>query len=197
MQDLFTTAPIVVKQPKRFFIDESEYHCYDGHGRHIAHVHEVGLDGGMQALRLLAGNTAGFARKVMINDAWRRPQLYIEKSWSMFTATTTVAYPDGRPIGYIDQDFTFFKAGFRLLDPWKRHLGTISGNLLGFEFQITDAYEHEIARVDRRVPDVGEFFTAADTYVLWPRYPALPEPLKTLVIASGITIDLVLMEGKR
>lgn len=197
MQDFFNTAPIVVKQPKRFFIDESEYHCYDRFGHHIAHVHEVGLSGGMQALRFAVGNTAGFQRKLMVNDAWRRPRLYIEKSWSMFTATTLIAQPDGRPIGYIDQDFKFFKAGFRLLDPWKRHIGTISGNVFGFDFQVADHQEHEVARVNRQFPDVGEFFTAADTYVLWPRYPNLPEPLKTLVVASGITIDLVLLEGKR
>ncbi|WP_343233671.1 phospholipid scramblase-related protein [Streptomonospora sp. PA3] len=197
MQDLFNTAPIVVKQPKRFLIDQSEYYCYDRSGNHLAHVYEVGLDGGMQALRIFAGNTAGFQRKLMVNDAWRRPRLYIEKSWALFTATTTIAHPDGRPIGYIEQDFKFFKAGFRLLDPWKRHIGTISGNFFGFDFQVSDAHEHEVARVNRQMPDIGELFTAADSYVLWPRYPNLPEPLKTLVVASGITIDLVLMEGKR
>ncbi|MDA0566622.1 scramblase [Streptomonospora sp. S1-112] len=197
MQDLFNTAPIVVKQPKRFFIDESEYHCYDRDGRHLAHVHEVGLDGGMKALRFMAGNTAGFARKLMVNDAWRRPRLYIEKSWSLWTASTTIAHPDGTPIGYIDQDFKLFKAGFRLLDPWKRHLGTIKGDFWGFDFKIVDHTDHEVAKVNRQVADLGDLFTAADTYVLWPRYPTLPEPLRTLVIASGITVDLVLAEGKR
>ncbi|MDA8369270.1 MAG: phospholipid scramblase-related protein [Nocardiopsaceae bacterium] len=197
MQDFFNTSPIVVKQPKRFFIDESEYHCYDQYGRHLAHIHEVGLDSGMQALRFLAGNTAGFARKLMVNDAYRRPRLYIEKSWAMWTASTTIAWPNGQPIGYIDQDFKLFKAGFRLLDPWKRHLGTIKGDFWGFDFQILDANNHEVARVNRKVADLGELFTAADTYVLWSRYPNLPEPLKTLVIASGITVDLVLAEGKR
>ncbi|WP_141926072.1 phospholipid scramblase-related protein [Haloactinospora alba] len=195
MQDLFHTSPIVVKQPKRFLVDESEYNCFDQYTRHLAHVHEVDLGAGMHALRFLANNTTGFARKVMVNDAWRRPRLYIEKSWAMFTATTTVAWPNGTPIGYIDQDFAFFKAGFRLLDPFKRHIGTIQGNFWGRNFQITDANEHEVARVNQQFPDVGEFFTPANTYVLWQRYPALPEPLNTLVVSSGIVIDLVLAEG--
>ncbi|WP_017622731.1 phospholipid scramblase-related protein [Nocardiopsis chromatogenes] len=195
--DLFNTVPIVVKQPKRFFVDESEYYCYDAHGRLAAHVHEVGLSGGMKALRFVAENTAGFARKLMVNDAWGRPRLYIEKSWAMFTATTTIAYPDGRPIGYIDQDFKLFKASFRLLDAWKQQVGTVRGNFGAFEFQILDNNEHEVGRVDRNFPNLGEFFTAADSYQVWQRYPNLPDPLKTLAVASGIAIDLVLLEGKR
>ncbi len=195
--DLFNTVPIVVKQPKRFLIDESEYYCYDAHGRPVAHIHEVGLDGGMKALRFIADNTAGFARKLMVNDAWGYPRLYIEKSWAMFTATTTIAYPDGRPIGYIDQDFKLFKASFRLLDAWKQPVGAVKGNFGAFEFQITDNHEHEVGRVDRNFPSFGEFFTAADSYQVWQRYPNLPDPLKTLAVASGIAIDLVLLEGKR
>ncbi|WP_106582038.1 LURP-one-related/scramblase family protein [Murinocardiopsis flavida] len=195
--DLFNTAPVVVKQPKRYFVDKSEYFCYDTQGRQIAHVHEADLGAGMQALRFMAKNTTGFARTVRVDDAWGRPRLVIEKKWSMWTAQTVISVPGGPPIGYIDQDFKLFKAGFRLLDPYKRHLGTIKGDFWGFDFEIVDANEHPIAKVNRHVADLGELFTAADTYVLWPRYPNLPEPLKTLVVASGITVDLVLAEGQR
>lgn len=89
------------------------------------------------------------------------------------------------------------QGGVSAAGPWKRHLGTIKGDFWGFDFKIVDHTDHEIAKVNRQVADLGDLFTAADTYVLWPRYPTLPEPLKTLVIASGITVDLVLAEGKR
>ncbi|GAB3480036.1 phospholipid scramblase-related protein [Nocardiopsis coralliicola] len=194
--DLFDTVPIIVKQPKRFFIDESEYHCFNGRGRHVAHVREIGLSGGMQALRIMAKNTSGFARRLVVEDAWRRPRLVIDKQWSLFTASTTIALPDGRPVGYIDQDFRLFKAGFRLLDAWKQPVGTIAGDFWGFQFRLEDAGGHEVAKVDRSVPDLGELFSSADSYVLWRRYPNLPEPLRTLVLASGITVDLVIAEGK-
>ncbi|WP_051065319.1 phospholipid scramblase-related protein [Nocardiopsis potens] len=196
VEDLFDTVPIIVKQPKRFFVDESEYHCYDAHGRHVAHIYEEGLDGGMRALRFLAENTSGFARKLVVNDAYRRPRLRIHKQWSLWTASTGIMLADGTPVGYIDQDFRLFKAGFRLLDGWKRQVGMLNGDFWGFRFRIDDASGHEVAKVDRSVPDLGEFFTAADSYVLWRRYPNLPEPLRTLVLAAGITVDLVLAEGK-
>ncbi|MFE3459995.1 LURP-one-related/scramblase family protein [Nocardiopsis aegyptia] len=195
--DFFAANPLLVKQPKRFMVDESEYHCFDEHGRQVAHVHEPNLDTGMRVLRHLVDNTAGFQRKVVVNDMYRRPRLMIDKQWSWMTATTSVSWPDGRPVGTIEQDRKFFKAGFTLLDPWKRKLGTIEGNFVGREFRINDHNGHEVARVDRSIPSLGEAFTAADTYVLRHRYPTLPEPLRTLVVASGIAIDLVLREGSR
>ncbi|GAA3727802.1 uncharacterized protein YxjI [Spinactinospora alkalitolerans] len=197
MDDLFNTAPILVKQPKRYFVDRSEYFCYNRQGQQIAHIDEVGLNAGMQALRLLADSAENFGRKLMVNDASHRPRLMIEKEWSLWTASTVISVPNGPPIGYIDQDFKLFKAGFRLLDPYKQHIGTIKGDFWGFDFQILDAREHEVAKVNRHVADLGEYFTDADTYVLWQRYPNLPEPLKTLVVASGITVDLVLAEGRK
>jgi uncharacterized protein YxjI len=195
--DFFAANPLLVKQPKRFMIDESEYHCFDQRGQQLAHVYEPDLDTGMRVLRHFVDNTAGFRRKVVVNDMYRRPRLVIDKQWSWMTATTTVSWPDGRPVGTIEQDLKFFKAGFTLMDPWKRKLGTIEGNFVGREFVINDHNGHEVARVDRTVPDLGELFTAADTYVLRHRYPTLPEPLRTLVVASGIAIDLVLREGSR
>lgn len=195
VMDFFSTNPLMVKQPKRFMVDVSEYYCFNQYGYQVAHVHEVGADGAMQALRFFARSTSGFERKVIINDSYRRPRLIIQKHWSFMTASTSVNLPDGSPVGTIEQDMKFFESAFTLLDPWKRQIGAIEGDLFAHDFRINDHNRHEIARVDRQVPDWGEVFTSADTYVLRQRYPSLPEPLRTLVMASGIAIDLVLHEG--
>lgn len=71
------------------------------------------------------------------------------------TATTHVVWPDGRPVGTIEQDFAFFKPGFTLIDPWKRRIGTIEGDFFARDFRINDHQGHEVARVDRRLPDLG------------------------------------------
>ncbi|MFY7065465.1 phospholipid scramblase-related protein [Nocardiopsis changdeensis] len=194
--DFFSANPLLVRQPKRFLVDESEYHCFDGHGRRLAHVREEGLDTGRRIARHLAASYGVSSnRRVVVHDG-RGPRLVIEKQWSWMTATTTVQWPDGRPVGSIEQDVAFFKAKFGLLDPWKRPLGSIEGDFLARDFRINDTGGHEVARVDRRVPDLGELFTSADSYALHHRYPALPEPLRTMVVASGIAIDLVLLEGR-
>jgi uncharacterized protein YxjI len=111
------------------------------------------------------------------------------------TATTAVSLPDGRPVGTIEQDLKFFGSEFTLLDPWKRKIGSIGGDFVGRDFRITDHHGHEVARVDRALPDLGEVLTSADSYALHHRYPTLPEPLRTLIVASAIAIDLVLREG--
>lgn len=194
--DIFAANPLLVRQPKRFMVDVSDYEVYDGHGRQIAWAREQGADGGVQVLRQLSRNTGGFDRRVHVSDLYGQQRLVIQKHWSWMTATTSVSLPNGQPVGTIEQDLKFFGAKFTLLDPWKRQIGTIEGDFVGRDFRISDHNGHEVARVDRRFPDLGELFTAADSYALHHRYPTLPEPLRTLIVASSIAIDLVLREGK-
>src|SRR5699024_11671885 len=101
---------------------------------------------------------------------------------------------DGPPLGTIEQDFSFVKSGLTRRDAWKRRVGTIEGDFFAKDVRISDHQRHEVARVDRRVPELGELLSAADTYAMHRRYPSLPEPLNTLVVASTIIIDLVLHE---
>ena len=193
--DIFAANPLLVKQPKRFMVDVSDYMVYDAYGRQIAWAREQGADAGMQVLRHLARSTGGFERRVYVTDLYGHHRLVIQKHWSWMTATTAVNFPDGRPVGTIEQDLKFFGSKFSLLDPWKRPVGYIEGDFVGHDFKITDHAAHEVARVDRKIPDMGEIFTSADSYALHHRYPSLPEPLRTLVVASAIAIDLVLREG--
>ncbi|WP_017603221.1 LURP-one-related/scramblase family protein [Nocardiopsis alkaliphila] len=194
--DIFNANPLLVRQPKRFMVDLSDYEVFDVHGRQIAQVREQGAGGGMQVLRALSRSTSGFERRVHVDDVYGRTRLVIRKHWSWMTASTSVNLPDGRPVGSIEQDLKFFGSQFSLMDPEKRTIGTIEGDFTALDFRIKDHAEHEIARVDRRVPDLGEMFTTADSYALHQRYPSLPQPLGTLVVASAIAIDLVLREGK-
>lgn len=194
--DIFAANPLLVRQPKRFMVDVSDYEVYDQYGRQVAWAREQGADGGMQVLRYLAKNTGGFERRVHITDLHGHQRLAIRKHWSWMTATTSVSLPDGRPVGTIEQDLKFFGSKFTLLDAWKRQVGAIEGDFVGLDFRVSDHNGHEVARVDRKLPDLGELFTSADSYALHHRYPTLPEPLRTLIVASAIAIDLVLREGK-
>ncbi|MEU3019763.1 MULTISPECIES: phospholipid scramblase-related protein [unclassified Nocardiopsis] len=194
--DIFTANPLLVRQPKRFMVDLSDYEVFDAFGRQVGWAREQGASGGVQVLRQLSRSTGGFERLVHVTDLNGAVRLVIRKHWSWMTATTSVSLPDGRPVGTIEQDLKFFGSQFTLLDGWKRKVGVIEGDLVGRDFRINDHNGHEVARVDRRLPDLGELFTAADSYALHHRYPSLPEPLRTLVVASAIAIDLVLREGK-
>lgn len=194
--DIFDTNPLLVRQPKRFLADLSDYEVFDNHGRQVAQVREQGAGGGMQVLRALYRGTGGFARRVHVDDMFGHTRLIIQKHWSWVTASTSVLLPNGRLVGSIEQGMRFFGARFTLRDPDKHTIGVIEGDVVGMDFRIKDPADHEVARVDRNIPDLGEVFTTADSYVLHRRYSSLPQPLDTLVVASAIAIDLVLHEGK-
>jgi hypothetical protein len=158
----------------------------DGHGRQIAHVYEEDASAGMGVVRYIA--SAMVPRKVIVNDMHQRPLLAIEKHGR--GRTTSVTWPDGRTVGTIENESGFTKSGFALLDPWERRIGSLKGDLLANNnFVVYDEADHEMARVNRTASPHGGF---GDAYLLRRRYPTLPEPLNTLVVASGIVIDLVM-----
>ncbi|NYJ35970.1 LURP-one-related/scramblase family protein [Nocardiopsis aegyptia] len=183
--DLFTADPLLTVQPGVQPGTEAEYYFLNGHGQQVARAYEENVSAGMSVARFVA--SAMVPRKVLIDDMHRRPLLAIEKR--TFGGTTSVTWPDGRPVGTIENESKFSGAGFALLDPWERRLGSAKGDfVLNSDFVVRDDADHEVARVNRtRSPHGG----LGDAYLLRRRYPTLPEPLNTLLVASGIVIDLV------
>jgi hypothetical protein len=153
-------------------------------------------DAGSQLLRAfgpLSGNNA--QRRKVVLDAWQRPRLYIYKEWSIGTGSTSILAPDGGLIGVMEQQFTLFKPEFHLKDAHQRAMGVVKGDFIGHEFQILDHQQHEVCRVNRNFGEIGEAFQTAESYVVWQRYLDLPEPLRTLVLASAVSIDLMVAKG--
>ncbi|MFC7326454.1 LURP-one-related/scramblase family protein [Marinactinospora rubrisoli] len=196
MTDLFTSPVLLVEQPRRYFIDESEYHVHDPQGRPLAHVGELNLNAGRRVLRFVAKDTSNFRRTLQVRAPDGRPLLIIDKQFGFVTPRTLINLPDGRPIGRIDQEFTLLKPKFRLLDAHERPIGEITGDFTGWDFVINDGHGTEVGRVTKRFAGLAsELLTEADRYAVEFRFQ-LPDPLRTLVVASGIALDAVLREGK-
>lgn len=189
--DFFTAVPLLVAQRNPGVAAELEYSCLDGHGRQVAHAREEPVSGGRSVARALLPAVAG--RRVRIGDMLGRPLLVVDKRQSWMTATTTVSRPDGRPVGSVEKDPKFFRAGFALLDPWKQRIGSIEGDLLlNNHFVVDDGEGREAARIDRTRSPYADGLVPPDAYRLVRHYSALPEPLNTLILASVIAIDLTL-----
>src|SRR5699024_6970861 len=134
--EFFSVNLLLLRQPKKFWSWNSEYHCFDPYGRQVAHVHQDTSDSGSRFFQQWM--TGSSQSKVFVRDAWGHVRLVIQKHWALMTATTHVLRPDGRPVGTIEQDFSFFKSGFTLFDPWKRRVGTIEGDFFARDFRISD-----------------------------------------------------------
>ena len=77
-------------------------------------------------------------------------------------------------------------------------IGSINAeNWRAWNFSIRDHYETEVARVTKTWEGLAKtMFTTADNYVVQVHRP-LDEPLRSLVVASALSVDTALKQDKR
>ncbi|MQA86131.1 MAG: scramblase [Streptosporangiales bacterium] len=178
------------------FSVQASYHVFDPNGAALANVREINLSPVMKVLRFFSENSDNFPANLQLSGPHGEPLLIVHKPFAFFHPKTQVRRPDGTLVGYIAKDFKLVGSRFHLLDPSGNRVGEISGDWLGWEFSITDGQGTSIAQVSKRFAGLTkEFFTTADRYAVQIHYQ-LPEPLRSLVIASTVTIDLVLHQSK-
>lgn len=197
MSDLFNSPVLLVEQPRKFFSVEADYQVFDAEGAPLASVQEIQLSTAMKLARhLFSENSANFPAKLQLSAPTGQPLLIVDKPFAFFHPKIKVLRPDGTPVGSITSQFKVMGSRFELHDAHGGELGEVSGNWRGWEFTITDQHGTEIAQVSKQFAGLTkEIFTTADRYAVQLHHQ-LPEPLRSLVIASTVTIDLVLHQEK-
>jgi uncharacterized protein YxjI len=195
--DLFNSPVLLVEQPRNFLAVESRYTVYTPQGLPVAVVGEPGLSSGKKAMRFFMSESAGnFRHTLQVTRPDGMPLLTIDKPFALISPKTQVIWPNGSVAGAIQCEFGL-RPKFTLLDAYDRHLGEIRGDFFGWDFAITDWQGLEIARVNKQWTGLAaEFFTTADRYAVQINFQ-LPDPLRTLVIATAITLDVVLRESRK
>jgi hypothetical protein len=189
MSDLFQAQVLRVEQPRRLPAAKSQYKVFDGHGTLLATASERAVPLRRQATRALFGNGADH-RVVHVERPDGAPLLVLERRPS---AGTWVSGPYGEPIGSLQVDRHLYR--YRLLDAAERPVGRLEGNRLARKFQVFGQEAH-VAQVDKKWTGVAtEVLTTADRYAVEIFQP-LPDPLRVLVVAAPIALDLMLYEGK-
>jgi uncharacterized protein YxjI len=90
------------------------------------------------------------------------------------------------------------KINFGLHDTTDQKLGEIRGeNWRAWNFSIVDATEREVARITKTWEGLAKtMFTTADNYLLDVQ-PECQGPLRWLVFASAVSVDLALKQDAR
>jgi uncharacterized protein YxjI len=194
--DLFTSPVLLVEQPKKVFAVESQYTVFSQYGQPLATVGEPTLSGGKKAMRFLFKEYSNNTRHTLyVTRPDGMPMLVIDKPFALSTPKVQVSWPNGQPVGSIQRHFGL-KPRFTMLDPGERQLAEIRGDFFAWDFTVTDWQGLDIARVNKQWEGLGAaWFTTADRYAVQIQYQ-LPDPLRTLVVATAITIDVVLHENK-
>ncbi len=123
----------------------------------------------------------------------------IRRVWTWFFTTIEISLPNRGVLGYIKQNFTFFKSEFELQDAQKKPLATVTGDWAAWSFEIKHHREGNLATISKKWAGLAkEFFTSADKYVV-----SISETgqqlthMRVFALAAAISIDRILKEKKK
>lgn len=194
---LFDSPVLVVNQKAKIVELTNEYAVYDANGNQLGSVREVGQGMARKALRLLTNVDQYLKHRFEVHDSSGRVVLNVERPAKLIKSTVIVTTPDGNEVGRIRQENAIGKIRFALESGGQRVGGINAENWRAWDFAVTDAQGTEIARIKKTWEGLAKaMFTTADNYVIRVHRP-LDDPLRTLVVASALTVDTALKQDDK
>jgi uncharacterized protein YxjI len=194
---VFTEPVLVVNQKAKLIEVNSEYAIYDGNGRQIGAVRQVGQNMLKKLIRLLGSYDQFMTHKLQVVDMAGSVLLAITRPAKVFKSRVIIADGAGRELGQVLQQNVFGKIKFSL-EAGGAAVGSINAeNWRAWNFSIRDHTDTEVARITKTWEGLAKtMFTTADNYVVQIHRP-LEEPLRSLVVASALSVDTALKQDKR
>jgi uncharacterized protein YxjI len=191
---IFTEPVLVVNQKAKLIEINNEYAIFNQHGQQIGAVRQVGQSLAKKAVRFMGNYDNLMTHKLQLVDGHGNVVLALTKPRALIKPKVIVQDAAGIEIGEIAVQLRLGKAKFNL-EAGGRLWGTINAeNFRAWNFNIQDHTGAEIARVTKTWEGLAKaMFTTADNYVVQIHRP-LEEPLRSLVVASSLTIDLILKQ---
>ncbi len=191
----FDTNSYFIDEKVNMLKFENEYKVFNDHGVQIGSVKQK-LDGGGKILRLLL-NKSMLPFHLDIKDANDQIQASISRGWTFWMSKIAIKNAEGVQIGTVAQKWAFMKPTFKIYNNQEVQIAEINGDWKAWNFNMFDANKNQIGTISKKWAGVAkELFTTADKYnVNLTSEMAQPQD-KIAIIASAITIDMVLKESK-
>jgi Scramblase len=193
MSDPFGSSKLRVEQPRRGPLARSQYKVMDGDGTLLAVADETDKRRRAEKLKsFFPGKSELSARAVLLTTPDGAPLLVVDKQVGRML--TTVLRPGGEVVG----TFRTERVGrrYKLRDGDGKPLGEISVDLGRSNFAISDVDGNRVGHVRKKFNGIAtHLLTTADKYAVEIDDP-VPEPLRTMVVATAIAMDLTLHESK-
>jgi uncharacterized protein YxjI len=191
---LFTEPILVVNQKAKLIEINNEYAVYDQHGRQLGAVRQVGQSTAKKILRAVSSYDQFMTHKLQLVDVNGQVLLNLVRPAKLMKSKVLVTDAAGREIGSIVQQNAIGKIRFGL-DSGGHTYGLIQAeNWRAWNFRIEDHTGTEVARITKTWEGIAKaVFTTADNYVIHIHRP-LEDPLRSLVVASAVSVDTALKQ---
>ena len=193
--NFFDTNSFFIDEKVNMFKFENAYQVFNETGEKIGSVKQK-LSGFDKILRLLL-NKGMLPFMLEIRDANDKLEASISRGWTIFMSKIVIHGPNGNVIGTVQQKFALLKPSFKIFNAGGVQIAEISGDWRAWNFVISDNNKIQIGAITKKwAGAVKELFTTADKYnvSINPNYANLEN--KIAILASAITIDMVLKESK-
>lgn len=194
---IFGEPVLVVNQKAKLIEVNNEYAIYDRNGRQLGAVRQVGQSAAKKVMRVLTSMDQFFTHKLQVIDMQGNILLSITRPAKVVKSRVLIADGAGAEVGEVVQENVFGKIRFGFMVGGQRIGGIYAENWRAWNFSIRDDQDQEVARITKTFEGVAKtLFTTADNYVLAIHRP-LPEPLRSLVVASALSVDTALKQDSR
>ena len=194
---LFTEPVLVVNQKAKILEINAEYAIYDRNGTQIGAIRQVGQSTMKKVARFVSSLDQFMTHSLQLVDTNGAVQLTVIRPAKFAKSKVHVSDAAGNQIGSIIQKNMIGKIRFSL-EAVNGEIGSLNGeNWRAWNFNLRDTQGNEVARITKTWEGLAKtMFTTADNYVLQIHRP-LEEPLRSLVVASAVSVDLALKQDSR
>ncbi|MDG2026428.1 MAG: phospholipid scramblase-related protein [Acidimicrobiales bacterium] len=194
---MFTEPVLVVNQKAKLLEMNTEYAVYDQNGTQIGAIRQVGQSALKKAARFVSSLDQFMTHTLQLVDMNGAVQLSVTRPRKFAKSKVHVSDASGNQIGSIVQQNMIGKIRFSL-EGMSGSIGSLNGeNWRAWNFNMQDADGNEVARITKTWEGLAKtMFTSADNYVLQIHRP-LEEPMRSLVVASAVSVDLALKQDSR
>lgn len=194
---VFTEPILVVNQKMKLIEVNNEYAVYDQNGNQIAAVRQVGQSAVKKVLRVVSSLDQFMTHTLHVVDMRGNLLLTVNRPRKIIKSRIEVGDGAGRQIGSVVQRNAIGKIRFGL-EAGGSDVGSINAeNWRAWNFSIQDNRGEEVARITKTWEGLAKtMFTTADNYVLQIHRP-LQDPLRSLVVASALSVDTALKQDSR
>ncbi|MFN8015005.1 MAG: phospholipid scramblase-related protein [Acidimicrobiia bacterium] len=197
-KSIFTENILVVNQKAKLLELTAEYGVFDQSGNQLGAVREVGQSAAKKVARAFLNVDSLMNHTLDIVDMSGNLQLRITKPRRIVGMSKVVVENfAGQVIGEIQHKFKFGKMEMRLMYG-ETQIGAVHAeNFRAWNFKILDAQNVQVASITKTWEGFAKaMFTTADNYVVQ-IHQVMADPLKSLVLASSLAVDLILKQNDK
>ena len=197
MSELLSRDRLVFSQKAKIIEMNIDFAIRDEEGNEIGRIRQEGQSQLKKLARFVSSLDQFMTHTLAVWDASGTKVVELTRPRKVFKSTVLVNDGAGHEVGRIVQENMVGKIHFGLFVDGQR-LGSINAeNWRAWNFNIQDANGSEVARITKTWEGLAKtMFTTADNYVVQIS-PALQDPLRSLVVASALSVDTALKQDKR